>query len=429
MRIEKAADQLLINDRDNLPTEIQKLAKETGKKIHEFDLQHVDIQTGLDQLHAIRSNLNVIDVDHAGVDSARLDNVKRRVGGQAMKLDKLKQVLITVQRNITLANESSTIPVQSLQEADEDLQAAISTSQELGRDATQFKNLREDISELLKDTSEPEPTPVSDPDPNAPIDYGSGIQANEISEYYEALWNLKQLTATVQTVVDDIDEPMKQWCSFIKAFLVGKIDEYPNYGKLQLDFNEFAISTYRDVYGDGERTTEYHVINVEPPTATVQQLIKNSSQLPATDLDIPIAPESEVRLPVIVETEAELDRATALLKEIPKSPSKAVLPQKNEENDDDNDIEENDDKEENSGDKTGDGEPSGGDPLGEPPTKKPDDEAPLTEIGGVTDDVANALRDADITTREQLTEVDLSSLAEINGISNAIAQRIKMQVG
>jgi len=429
MRIEKAADQLLINDRDNLPTEIQKLAKETGKKIHKFDLQHVDIQTGLDQLHAIRSNLNVIPADRAGVDSARLDNIKTRVGGQAMKLDKLKQVLITVQRNITLANENSTIPVQSLQEADEDLQAAISTTQELGRDATQLKNLREDISELLKDTSEPEPTPVSDPDPNAPIDHGSGIQANEISEYYEALWNLKQLTATVQTVVDDIDEPMKQWCSFVKAFLVGKIDEYPNYGKLQLDFNEFAISTYRDVYGDGERTTEYHVINVEPPTATVQQLITNSSQLPATDLDIPIAPESEVRLPVIVETEAELDRATALLKEIPKSPSKAVLLQKNEENEDGNDIEKNDDKEENSGHKTGDGEPSGVDSVGEPPSEKPDDEAPLTDIGGVTEDVANALRDADITTREQLTKIDLNSLAEINGISNAIAQRIKMQVG
>jgi predicted flap endonuclease-1-like 5' DNA nuclease len=117
------------------------------------------------------------------------------------------------------------------------------------------------------------------------------------------------------------------------------------------------------------------------------------------------------------------------LKEIPKSPSKAVLPQKNEENDDGNDIEENDDKEENSGHKTGDGEPSGGDSVGEPPSKKPDDEAPLTDIGGVTEDVANALRDADITTREQLTEVDLSSLAEINGISSAIAQRIKMQVG
>jgi hypothetical protein len=429
MRTKKVADQLFITDHAHLSAEMRKQIKDISKDIHEFDIQGVDIQAGIDGLNEIQANLNAIDTDSTGVDSARLENVTTRVTRRVTKFDELKQALITAKRKVALANKSSTVPAQDLQDAHDSLQTAISISQELGREISQFRSLQEKIEEFLEEIPDTKTAPVSEPDLDAPTDENSGIQANEISEYYEALWNLKRLTTAIQGVVDDVDKPMEQWCSFVEAFFAGDIDDHPSYGELQAEFNEFSISTYRDVYGDGDRITKFHVIDVEPLTATVQQLLENSSQQPTTSLELPVAPDSGTRLPIIVETEAELDRAIALLRELPKSPSRAVSPAKITGPDDDQEIEKSSDEDESSEDKKSNGDISDGDTNGGAPDRRPDNEPPLTEIGGVTEDVATALRNADITTREQLTEMDLSALAEIDGISNAIAQRIKMQIG
>ncbi|WP_256557168.1 50S ribosomal protein L32e [Haloarcula marina] len=58
-----------------------------------------------------------------------------------------------------------------------------------------------------------------------------------------------------------------------------------------------------------------------------------------------------------------------------------------------------------------------------------DDEMELTDISGVGDSKADALREAGFETVDDVRAADQSALAEVNGIGNALAARIKADVG
>ncbi|MFQ3284522.1 helix-hairpin-helix domain-containing protein, partial [Natronomonas sp.] len=62
--------------------------------------------------------------------------------------------------------------------------------------------------------------------------------------------------------------------------------------------------------------------------------------------------------------------------------------------------------------------------------KEPDNEyEALTDISGVGDAKAESLREADVETADDIRELSQEELADIDGIGNALAARIKADVG
>jgi predicted flap endonuclease-1-like 5' DNA nuclease len=302
--------------------------------------------------------------------------------------------------------------------------------------------LLDEVDELLEaaesetnDSSEAQQDPtggITDPDPSAPVDRSTDIQANELSEWYDAVRNLAEVTVAIKNGVSDVDAPMRDWCEAVGQFAANGGERHPAYGKLQMEHNRFSMSDYREVYGNGERTTEFHFVEVEPLTKTVHTILQRVSGRSMDEVYLPVAPASKVRLPVIVETPDELQRAVGLLEEFPTQlePAAPVEDEGTDESpsgvdtegspgteaetgttDKDTDDTEESDHDEGGGATSGDGNP------------------PLTDLGGVTPQVAEALRRAGITSREQLVSTDMDELAGIDGVGKAIAQRIKMQVG
>lgn len=418
-RQESVGYRLLTMNREQLDTEAELQLKRISKKIHEVDTCNVDFRTGADQLTELETDLNAIDPDQAGINSEQLENIITRISEQLEDLDMIKDALISAQRKISLAKEGDSIPKQDLEDINEKLRTATLLSEEMGLDTDQLKKLEEESTMLLDGSSTPKTAPVSDSDPDKSADAESSIQSNEVSEYYDALRNLRRLISVVRAAVNNNDEPADRWGDTVNNFLDGKIDEYPGYGVLQSDLNEFSISEYRDIYGDGTRTTEFNVIDTKPLTATVRQLLKNTVDgQSVTDLHLPVAPDSGTRLPVIVETDAEVDRAISLLKQLPKSPDPASSTNEPSEADT---IPTEKNPDTNDGDDT----------LRRQSNKEQlkNDDVPLTQISVVTEEVATALQKEGITTRTQLIEIDLGALSDINGITDGVAQRIKLNVG
>lgn len=414
--------RLLITDQSLLSDEAQRLAKTTATEIHEFDGRSADIDDAIDTLNKIKSNLKELDTDTGGINAQRLQNISTRVEKTLSKFETLKEALVTANRRIVLVEQ--TMPAVKLLDVDKELQNAILLAEELGRETTRFADLQHGVGRYIKEIPAEKRQSHDATKPTEIADEEAGIPPNIISEYYDSVRNLRQLTTAIDAVVDDMDEPMQRWCDAVEAFMAGDLDKYPSYGRMHIERNGFTMAEYRDKYGDGNKTSEFHIIEVDPLTETVQQLLEDFDENQSlSDIYLPVTPESNTRLPVIVETDAEVTQAISLLKELPRSFQDPVPSSSSTQSDSGSKSSEREEPEtdiQNEDEETDDTPTDGSTNISS---------ESLTEIGGITEDVARALRAADVTTPEQLTEMQLDDLAEIDGVSPGTAQRIKMQVG
>lgn len=144
-----------------------------------------------------------------------------------------------------------------------------------------------------------------------------------LSEWCDAIRGLQTLQHSIYgTERDDLppDDPGLQWMDDInKVATTHGLDNWKEgYGEQHRQRADYDIAEYRDAYGDGDRVTEFYVIE----TVSVSEsagILAGSAE--TNHLSIPVAPESEHPLPIIVTSEAELSRAQTLLSELPARPA------------------------------------------------------------------------------------------------------------
>jgi very-short-patch-repair endonuclease/ribosomal protein S27E len=157
------------------------------------------------------------------------------------------------------------------------------------------------------------------------------VEPNALAEYYELFRTfdaiLERLIESDQTRYRvDGDRPMNQWHSEVHDTMFGSglTEDSPNYGQQQGERNPCKMSEYRETFGDGETVTEYQIVQAEQlsgdDTAVLieQQVIDSDDQV-----FLPVAPQSDVPLPVAVSSEEELEEALTLLQEFPPEPDAA----------------------------------------------------------------------------------------------------------
>lgn len=154
----------------------------------------------------------------------------------------------------------------------------------------------------------------------------TGPQPNELAEYVEAFTTLESLQkALIERFDDDLPQEhrLRQWHAVIENFIyVDGPDSQPCYMEQQYQRNPLAIGAYREAFGDGERITDYSAITAAPPPEAVLEDLEGAKLVAEAEaLAIPVAPESMVRLPVIVVTDTEFSEARDLLREFPETPA------------------------------------------------------------------------------------------------------------
>jgi predicted flap endonuclease-1-like 5' DNA nuclease len=240
---------------------------------------------------------------------------------------------------------------------------------------------------------------------------GETVPRSELAEYYESVSNLRELHKALYGGAPEevlpADDPMTQWADLVAAVRgdEGLADWERGYGLQQNERNEFRITEYRSEYGNGERITEFNCIDTTSPSAAITELVADEPLEP-TDLAILVAPESATPLPVLVEDRPQLERAHELLAELPTTP-KAATP-------------------EAGGEQTVPGETP---PNDEPPDQPSRSDDELTQVSGVTDQVAQALIDANIETVQDLKASSIGDLEAVEGVTKGQALRIKADVG
>ncbi|MFD1635085.1 homing endonuclease associated repeat-containing protein [Haloplanus ruber] len=239
------------------------------------------------------------------------------------------------------------------------------------------------------------------------------IGQNELSERYEVLRNLRSLCQSVINMHDESSDettsrqrdPMEKWLDAIEKRWSGESIEVDNYGAQQKDRNPFSMREYRQEFGNGDRVTEFSCISTCPPIPTLQTFL---GRFLIADLDtfyLPVDAKTNATFPVIVETEDELERAIGMLERLPLEPPAAGDDQEDE-------SEDNGDDEEDDQEST---------------TNPPSDD--LLDVGGVTEQISTTLQQEGFESRDDLRSASVDQLTSLDGISDQIAMRIKLDVG
>ena len=213
---------------------------------------------------------------------------------------------------------------------------------------------------------------------------GPVIAASELIELYDVFFSLKH---TVETLVEasKIEEgPTKKWLDSLTRFLESGLEDWESgYGIQQLNQSSITAAEYREKFGDGERITDFQVIETSTPPPLLHGL---QSQFDDSRwVAIPVSPSRGTPLPVVVESESDLNKAEELLTEFPEAP----------------DI---------------------GNPV------KRSSETDLTSVSGVTEEDASVLNENGIETVEDLREIPYEDIAAIPKIPDHLALRIKADV-
>jgi len=192
-------------------------------------------------------------------------------------------------------------------------------------------------TEDKKGTTETDDDPIeTDDDPNKVDTTDSGSQTEDtpqkevvdgvspLAEHYDAFRSLgiihKALHESIESDISKSD-PSKRWINDIRSIITaeGFGDQEIGYGKQMATQSLVEISEYRSEHGTGNRVTDYEIVSVDEPSEAVMALL-NDELSGLSSWAIPVSPTSGVQLPVIVESEAELERARALLSEFPDEP-------------------------------------------------------------------------------------------------------------
>lgn len=240
------------------------------------------------------------------------------------------------------------------------------------------------------------------------------VPPSELAERYDAFL---QLSRAVHCIVEytgstETQSPFFQWRELLSRFLSSGLEGWENgYGPQQGEGSPFSIDDYRETYGDGERVIDFQVIQ----TASVDPLIGALFEsIDGLDIDgkfhLPIAPVTRTPLPILVETEAELDLAREKLAEFPEKPQvdqwewSAPRERESAESDSENDT---------PGTNT-----SSGAAIEE-----------LCTVAGIEEAEAELLSAAGIETIPDLQHATTEELVGIDGITDGLAFRIKADVG
>lgn len=156
-----------------------------------------------------------------------------------------------------------------------------------------------------------------------------GLDPNELAELYDIFGTFESVLDETVTAVDaEPESPLTRWYDAVYEYWGGTgRDAADCLGTQQSHRNDFSISDYRDQYGTGHRVREFTEHEVRP----VDQQVKGELMTQGVTFDIaktlvPVAPDSNAKLPVLVETESALEDARALLSEFPKHPNADHVP-------------------------------------------------------------------------------------------------------
>jgi predicted flap endonuclease-1-like 5' DNA nuclease len=147
-----------------------------------------------------------------------------------------------------------------------------------------------------------------------------------LSEWYDLLYGLRTLQRAIYGPdVADLpdDDPGAAWTAVVDAAAGSTGLEHwdAGYGYQHQSRVDHTASDYRDTYGDGDRVTDFSAVETTPVPESIALV---ADGVDTASLSLPVAPDSETPLPVVVTTEAELDRARSLLSELPPQPPATV---------------------------------------------------------------------------------------------------------
>lgn len=265
-----------------------------------------------------------------------------------------------------------------------------------------------------------------------PEEVGTSDGLSPLAEHYDAFRSLgiihKALRESAATEIPD-DDPFARWTADVRSIITesGFGEQETGYGPQQADRNPISIHDYRQERGTGDRVTEFEAVAVHHPSSAITALLEES----LTGLSswvVPIAPESEVPLPVVVESEAELERARELLEEFPAEPPAFV-------------AESSDEPLGSNGESDGDSDDRSDSPSTSEATASADEgreganedgeeeATPVEAVRGVSDSVAETLHEAGYERLADLQAASDEELEALEGISTQRVQLIRATVG
>lgn len=160
-----------------------------------------------------------------------------------------------------------------------------------------------------------------------------GIQANALSEYYDLFRTfaslLEEFIESDQTPYSiDNGSPMDKWHTEIRnvVFGSGLTEDAPNYGEQQGSQNPHEMGKYRQAFGDGQQVTDYQCVPAERlgEANELEVQIQRHITEPQAEVYLPIAPQTEIPLPIVVDSQEELEVGLRLLDEFPAEPAPAT---------------------------------------------------------------------------------------------------------
>lgn len=218
------------------------------------------------------------------------------------------------------------------------------------------------------------------------------IVQNELSERLELVRNLETLCTAVldarleQLDGQDTDSPMARWSEMVTEFWQGVPIQNGGYKSQHKERNAFSIEEYRDEFGNGTWVTEFGCVRVGQPSPTMSALFGSLLDEDRNEFYLPVDEKTGEVFPVIVDTEEELEQAKKMLSRLPSQPAVS---------------------------------------RAEDSTSS----AKLREINGITSTIEESLRKSGFNKRDDLKNASLDDIAEVAGVSEQVAMRIKLDVG
>lgn len=265
-----------------------------------------------------------------------------------------------------------------------------------------------------------------------------GPPRSPLSEWYDAVYGLSKLQRAIYGT--DLDssknDPGVAWVDTVAAVAGSDgLDEWEaGYGKQHRDRADHTVGAYRDGYGDGDRVTDFAAVETVPVPESVALL---GDGVDASLVSVPVAPDSGMSLPVVVTSQAELERGRELLSELPRRPPTVQSDEHSGTEESElgvGESKESTDTEEKPTDVTGGGDSiktgtertEGTTESNRDPPASVDETAvtELTTINGVDTEAARILAAAGYDSVESLASATTDGLTELNGIDEGRAFRI-----
>lgn len=161
------------------------------------------------------------------------------------------------------------------------------------------------------------------------------LDPNPLSEHYELFYRLQSLLEDIVNHSSEIskvtdDELLEKWETEVNdiVFGDGPAADSSHYAEQQSSRNSHTMKEYRKTYGNGEKVTAYQCVDTSRISDDVEELLEKKQIIEMNEqIQVPVAPDSGLALPIIVSDERELEKATELINEFPAEPSTEYVQQ------------------------------------------------------------------------------------------------------